>query len=122
MVRGDFTSAGGYQAMKTLLARPVRPSAVFVCNDLMAIGALCAAHEAGLQLPRDLSIVGFDDIALAAYTYPPLTTVAQPKQAIGTAAAAMLLERISDPRSESRRQILQPELRVRQSTAAFTPG
>lgn len=122
VVRGDFTSAGGYQAMKTLLARPVRPSAVFVCNDLMAIGALCAAHEAGLRLPGDLSIVGFDDIALAAYTTPPLTTVAQPKQAIGTAAAAMLLNRINDPHSESRRQILQPELRVRQSTAAFTPG
>lgn len=122
VVRGDFTSAGGYQAMKTLLARSVRPSAVFVCNDLMAIGALCAAHEAGLQLPGDLSIVGFDDIALAAYTYPPLTTVAQPKQAIGTAAATMLLERINGPRGESRRRILQPELRVRQSTAAFTPG
>jgi LacI family transcriptional regulator len=83
---------------------------------MMAIGALHAAHEAGIAVPAQLAIVGFDDIELAAYTSPPLTTVAQPKEAIGTGAAGLLLERLRDGRSEPRRAILQPELHKRAST------
>src|SRR6185436_14243203 len=77
LLRGDFTSRGGYRAMGELLQQPRRPSAVFVCNDLMAIGALCAVHEHGLRVPDDMSVIGFDDIELALFTSPPLTTVAQ---------------------------------------------
>jgi LacI family transcriptional regulator len=84
---------------------------------MMAIGALHAAQEAGVDVPRALSIVGFDDIDLAAYTMPPLTTVAQPKEAIGTETARLLLERVRGERGDARRTILQPELRVRASTA-----
>ena len=116
LLRGDFGSRSGYLAMQTLLARKPRPTAVFICNDVMAIGALCAAHEAGVRVPEDLSIVGFDDIELAAYTIPPLTTIAQPKQAIGTGTASLLLEQIAG-RSAPRHLILQPELRLRKSTA-----
>src|ERR1700743_1832114 len=93
------------------------PPALFVCNDMMAIGALHAAHEVGIDWPRHLSVVGFDDIELAAYTSPPLTTVAQPKEAIGTGAAGLLLERLRDGRVEPKRAILQPELHLRASTA-----
>ena len=117
---GHFTSQGGYDAMHALLRSAVPPSAVFVCNDLMAMGALCAAHERGLRVPEALSLVGFDDIELAAFTSPPLTTVAQPKQRIGAQAVDMLLERIDGKRQAARQVMLQPELRVRASTAVFS--
>jgi LacI family transcriptional regulator len=118
--RGGFTSQGGYEAMQAVLRGTPgmpRPSAVFVCNDLMAIGALRAAHESAVRVPEDLSVVGFDDIELAAYASPPLTTVAQPKERIGALAVGMLLERLGSPRREARKVMLQPELRVRASTA-----
>jgi LacI family transcriptional regulator len=114
----DFTSAGGHAAMRDLLAAGPRPTGVFACNDLSAIGAMAAAAQAGLSVPRDVSIIGFDDIALAAYASPPLTTVAQPKHRLGTLAASLLLERIAQRDLASRRRILQPALRLRQSTAA----
>jgi len=116
-VRGDFGPESGAAAMRRLLHSPQRPTAVFVCNDMMAIGALHAAHEAGIGVPEQMSLVGFDDIELAAYTSPPLTTVAQPKEAIGTGAAGLLLERLREGRVEPRRTILQPALHLRASTA-----
>lgn len=115
--RGGFTSQGGYEAMHAILRTEEAPSAVFVCNDLMAIGALRAAHESGVRVPDELSIVGFDDIELSAYTSPPLTTVAQPKERIGALAVDMLLERVGGKRRDARKVVLQPELRVRASTA-----
>ncbi|HEY4067101.1 MAG TPA: LacI family DNA-binding transcriptional regulator [Burkholderiaceae bacterium] len=115
--RGDFDAPSGARALTRLLQSATPPTAVFVCNDLMAIGALHAAHEAGVRVPQALSIIGFDDIELAAYTMPPLTTIAQPKQAIGTGAAEMLLERLGAGRCEPKRLILQPELRLRGSCA-----
>jgi LacI family transcriptional regulator len=121
LARGDFSSRGGYLAMQVLLKRKPIPSAVFVCNDLMAFGALAAAHEAGILVPKQLSIVGFDDIELAAYSIPALTTVAQPKQQMGTMAASLLLERMATSRSEERRVILQPQLKIRASSAHYAP-
>jgi len=120
---GHFTSQGGHDAMQAMLAAhadaaSAPPTAVFVCNDLMAMGALCAAHERGLRVPESLALVGFDDIELAAFTSPPLTTVAQPKLRIGALAVEMLLERIDGRRQAARQVMLQPELRVRASTAA----
>jgi LacI family transcriptional regulator len=116
--RGDFGPQGGAAAMHRLLKSAQPPTAVFVCNDMMAIGALHAAHELGLAVPRDVSLVGFDDIELAEYTIPPLTTVAQPKEAIGTGAAGLLLERLRSRRTDARRRILEPGLHLRASTAA----
>lgn len=116
---GDFTSAGGHAAMLALLepADPRRwPTAVFASNDLMAMGAVSAAASRGLRIPQDLSVVGFDDIALAAYCNPPLTTIAQPKHETGELAARLLLERIADPSRGLQREILQPALQLRQST------
>ncbi len=120
--RGGFTSQGGYEAMHAILRTDQPPSAVFACNDLMAIGALRAAHETGVRVPDELSIVGFDDIELSGYTSPPLTTVAQPKDHIGALAVDMLLERVSQRRHEPRKVVLQPELRVRASTARMLAG
>lgn len=119
LVRGDFTPLGGYLAMQELLKCTPAPSAVFVCNDLMAIGALAAAREAGVCVPGQLSIVGFDDIDLAAYSAPPLSTVVQPKLTIGTLAAELLLERVEEHRDSQRHIVLAPELKIRASTAPY---
>ena len=118
LVRGDFGPQSGAAAMRKLLKSAHPPTAVFVCNDLMAIGALHAAHELDIEVPADLSVIGFDDIELSAYTSPPLTTIAQPKEAIGTGAASLLLERLQGGRTAARHLILQPELRLRVSSAA----
>lgn len=117
----DFTAAGGHAALVALLndaTAPV-PSAVFACNDLMAIGAIGAAASRGLRIPQDLSIMGFDDIALAAHSNPPLSSVVQPKHQTGQLAAQLLLQRIADPERALQRAILQPTLQARQSTGPF---
>ncbi len=120
LVRGDFTPQSGYHAMKQLLEHELRPSAVFVCNDLMALGALHAAQQAGFSVPGMLSIVGFDDIELAAYSAPALTSVNQPKTHIGYLAANILLERMQNPRPAGLRHVLAPTLTLRHSTAPYT--
>jgi len=119
LARGDFTARGGHLAMQALLKRKPRPTAVFVCNDLMAFGALSAAREARISVPEQLSIVGFDDIELAAFSSPPLTTIVQPKLEIGTIAADLLLERVEKNRQDARRVILDPQLTIRGSTAPY---
>ena len=81
IAEGDFTEAGGYRAMQQFLAR--RPDAVFAASDIMAIGALRALREAGLRVPEDVAVVGFDDLPQAARTEPPLTTVRQPIYRLG---------------------------------------
>jgi LacI family transcriptional regulator len=117
MVRGDFQAAGGYRAIEGLLSLSEPPTAAFVCNDMMAIGAIARAVELGVRVPRDLSIVGFDDIALASYNNPKLTTVAQPKYQMGTVAAEMLLSRMSNGESPMQKRVLSSELIIRHSTA-----
>jgi len=121
LARGDFSPRGGYLAMQALLKHDPRPTAVFVCNDLMAFGALAAAREAGIEVPGQLSIVSYDDIELAAYAVPPLTTVVQPKLQIGTLAAEMLLDRVDGKFGPPRQVMLEPLLKLRASTAPFVP-
>ena len=103
--------------MKRLLSLPNPPTAVFARNDFTAIGAMSAIKEAGLRIPEDIAIVGFDDISLAVRTSPPLTTVRQPMRLEGQLAAEMLLERIEGKERISRRErILNCELIIREST------
>ena len=85
----DVTMEGGRDAARQLLGGPAetRPQAIFALSDVMAIGLLHGAHELGLSIPGDVSVVGYDDIELARYTFPPLTTVRQPAAEIGAAAA-----------------------------------
>jgi len=112
----DFTSAGGYEAARALLSRGEVPDGIFCCNDLMAIGTLRAAAELGIAVPQALSVVGFDDIDLARFVHPPLTSVAQNTRRLGQLTAQCLLERIADPARPIERQTITPELHVRGST------
>jgi LacI family transcriptional regulator len=114
-VRGDFRCQGGYEVMRELLALDEPPTAVFACNDLMAMGAICAASQKKLRIPQDVAIVGCDDIALASFTNPSLTTVAQPKHEMGAAAVEMLVERIKDKSKPPTRRLLPTELVIRDS-------
>ena len=115
--RGDFRAESGYQAARFFLSLPpgLRPTAIFACNDLMAIGALRAIGEAGLAVPRDIALVGFDDITLAAYVIPPLTTVAQPTYEMGRLAGELLIQRIQERGRPPARPPLPVRLVVRQS-------
>ena len=91
--RSDFTERGGYEATRRLLGRR-RPRAIFAANDLMAMGALLALREAGLQVPDEVAVMGFDDIPTAKMVNPPLTTVKLFQEQLGRRAAAMLFERM----------------------------
>ncbi len=117
LIYADFTSLGGFNAFQHLLALPARPSAIFASNDLMAIGGICAANQVGIRIPDDLSVLGYDDIALASFSTPPLTTIAQPKQAIGRLTAEVLIDRIKHPDVSLRRELIKSKLVVRASTA-----
>jgi LacI family transcriptional regulator len=91
---GDFKEDGGYRAMDELLELSPRPTAVFAANDMMAMGALVAVREAGLAIPRDVALVGFDDTPASRLVTPPLTTVTQFQERLGRRAAEMLFERL----------------------------
>jgi LacI family transcriptional regulator len=113
---GDYHPESGQELSSLLLKRPDPPTALFMCNDLMAIGALRAAIQLGIRVPEDLSIVGFDDIELASYTNPALTTIAQPKAEVGSRAAQLLIEQISDRSRPCQRIVLPVRLVVRESS------
>ena len=113
VVEGEFSDTTGYLAMKQLL--PKRPDAVFVASDAMAIAAMRAIGEAGLRVPEDIAVVGFDDIPPAATCKPPLTTVRQPIQRTGCVAAEMLIDLIAHPDPQPRRIVLPTELVIRSS-------
>ncbi|WP_309072567.1 PfkB family carbohydrate kinase [Arthrobacter sp.] len=114
-VTGDFTEASGRRAMTSLLARRVHFTAVFAANDLMAIGAMQALDSAGMSVPDDVSVVGFDDIHLAEYVRPGLTTVHQQIEVLGQRAAELLIESDDDGIAGSRHE-LDVELIARGST------
>ena len=113
IAEGDFTESGGYRAMQQLLSH--RLDAVFAASDMMAIGAMRALREAGLRVPEDVAIVGFDDLPQAARTEPPLTSVRQPIYRLGSTAVDSLLDLTEYPDSSPRRIILPTELVVRTS-------
>jgi DNA-binding LacI/PurR family transcriptional regulator len=115
---GDFREGGGYDGMTALMALPRRPTAVFVANNLMTLGAFRALHEAGIRIPEELALVGFDDMPWATSLNPPLTAVSQPSQEIGSAAADLLLDRIARPDRPIRHVILETTLVVRASCGA----
>jgi LacI family transcriptional regulator len=117
IVRGDFQPESGYQGTRKLLALENAPTAIFACNDLMAIGVISAAAELGRSVPADLSVVGYDNISLSAFANPPLTTIVQSGYEQGALAVELLLERIQNPDLSPRREILDTHLLVRQSTS-----
>jgi LacI family transcriptional regulator, galactose operon repressor len=115
---GDFYRESGQVAMRALLALPEPPTAVFAAADMMAVGAVEAVREAGLRVPDDVAIVGFDDVEMAGYVDPPLTTVRQDKVGIGLAAGRALVEKIDHPDRTLAALTLPVELVVRQSCGA----
>jgi DNA-binding LacI/PurR family transcriptional regulator len=115
---GEFTDEGGYLGAQRLLSgQEGRPTAIFAANDLAAMGVLTAVHEAGLSVPGDLSLVGYDNSYLAQLSNVSLTSIDQPRHEMGILAARLLLERIMTKRTESRREVLKPSL-VQRSTSA----
>jgi DNA-binding LacI/PurR family transcriptional regulator len=112
---GDFCEGSGRVAMNQLLDLPEYPTAVFVACDLVAFGALEAIKERGLTVPDDVALVGFDDVPLAHYVDPPLTTVRLPAYRLGYRAATLLTQLIGGETSEEQGILLQTELVVRQS-------
>ena len=112
---GAFTLESGDAQGERILAGS-RPTAVIAANDLLAVGVLAAAARAGLSVPDDLSVTGYDDIAYASFTAPPLTTVRQPARAMGEEAARLLLIRLEGDGAQPRRVVVEPELRLRAST------
>lgn len=114
---GGFTVDEGKAAAGRLLDMEEPPTAIFACNDLLAIGAIQAARERGMQLPQQLSVVGFDNTILATIIDPPLTTIGQPIQEIGRQAMDLLVQEIKGEKTARQRIVLMPELVVRGSTA-----
>jgi LacI family transcriptional regulator len=114
---GDFRVKAGYEQAKVLLTLNKRPTAIFAGNDLSALGVLRAAREAGFRVPEDLSVVGFDDIPLAEWSTPSLTTVRQPLTEMAAVAVRILVETAASGGSLKRRVELATDLVVRESTA-----
>jgi LacI family transcriptional regulator len=119
---GDFYVESGHRAAASLLALPEPPTAIVAASDLMAVGALRAATEAGLAVPGDLSVVGFDDILLAAHLQPGLTTLRQDKAGLGAAAARALMQRIDATGTAPVATTLPVELVARGTTAPPPAG
>jgi LacI family repressor for deo operon, udp, cdd, tsx, nupC, and nupG len=120
MFTGGFNMDGGYQAGERFMRLAERPTGMFMANDESAIGFLSALRQHGFDCPRDVSIVGFDDLEIAAHSHPPLTTMRQPREALGRIAAGALID-IIEGQSHSRvpmHMVLSSELIVRASTAA----
>ncbi len=127
VVAGDFMIQGGALAMNTLLGMQPRPTAVFACNDMMAIGAFQSLREHNLLVPDDISMVGFDDTPLMQAIAPALTTISQPINQMAENAIKLLLKRLA-PDNQSAEQalndqvVLKPDLIIRSSTAPARSG
>jgi len=116
VVHGDYTRLSGQRATDKLMALPDPPTAVFSLNDRMAMGAVWSLNATGLQVPQDVSVVGFDDIPTAADFNPPLTTVKQPSQQTGQVATQLLFQLIAGEPIAQKEVVLPAELIVRQSS------
>lgn len=115
---GDFSSASGYREACALLALRERPTAIVAGSDLMALAALQAIREAGLEPGRDVAVIGFDDLEAAALAHPPLTTIRQDRRELGLLAATRAIELIEDPEAAAPTTVLPVELVVRASSRA----
>ncbi|GAA0464246.1 LacI family transcriptional regulator [Paractinoplanes deccanensis] len=113
---GPFTFDAGFTAAADLLSRPDRPTALFACNDTLALGAIEAARTLGLRIPEDVSVVGFDDMPVSQWSAPPLTTVRQPFAEMGSVAMRRLLRLAGGAPLDSPRVELAAELIIRKST------
>lgn len=121
-VQGDYSIESGYAAMNTLLDLDKRPTAVFCSNDDMAIGAMNACFDRGVNVPGDISLIGFDDMIFARYTNPPLTTIRKSVSEIAAEGAKLLLQVMEQPDSEPVQRLLGSQLIRRRSVAEIADG
>ena len=117
LLTGELTQRSGREAARQLLALPEPPTAIIAGNDLMALGAMSAIQERGLEVGKDIAVAGFDDIPMAEATHPPLTTVHQPIYKIGSLVTEMLIHIIRGVTPEQTQYLLKPRLIIRQSCA-----
>ncbi|MBD1576478.1 substrate-binding domain-containing protein [Vibrio sp. S11_S32] len=120
IAEGNFECDGGFNAYQTFKRRSLAqgsslPTALFACNDMMAMGLINAASQDGLHIPNDISVIGYDDIQLAKYITPSLTTIHQPKHQLGKTAVDTLLARLNEPKSPQQIVQLEPTLVARHS-------
>jgi len=112
---GDWEYASGVEQTRALLALENRPTAIFAMNDLMAAGCMHVLNDAGLRIPHDMAVVGFDNREIASYLQPPLTTVQLPTTEIGTSAALHIMEKINNPATAPVREIIHCSIVERKS-------
>lgn len=115
IIESNFMCDGGFDSYQKLKSKGQLPSALFVCNDMMAMGVINAAYQDGLRIPSDLSIIGYDDIHLSKYMTPSLTTIHQPKHRLGKAAVDTLINRLETPDAYPQVVELEPTLVERNS-------
>jgi DNA-binding LacI/PurR family transcriptional regulator len=115
---GDWEIAGGYQAMQRLLELEARPTAIFAANDLMALGAIYAIQDAGLRVPDDIAVVGYDDRDFTRIFRPKITTVSLPVYEMGTAAAELILKQLNQGEQNQQEEKVQGQLFIRDSCGA----
>ena len=122
VIEGDHTVEGGMAAFSRLLAGPVRPTAVLCSNDMTAIGVMRKSHDAGISIPRDLSVMGFDDIRLAQFMLPPLTSVQMSQPELARLAFHALLSEVEreTPSPNGTDYVLKTNLVLRESTALIS--
>jgi LacI family transcriptional regulator len=124
-LEGDFSEQAGYVAGEMICDQPERPTAVFAANDSMAIGALCAFQERRMRVPRDIAVAGFDDIPIARFVSPPLTTVNVAIAELGRRAFELLALSLEDKTARARTEVVPTSLVIRESCGAGakrTPG
>jgi LacI family transcriptional regulator len=119
---GDFTEEAGWRAGRRIVQTKPRPDAVFAANDMMAVGCMAALNEAGLRVPDDVAVAGFDDIPIARYITPALTTIRVPIAALGSAALDALAKAVEAPLTQATHTVVMPvELMVRRSCGTGPP-
>ncbi|WP_208586070.1 LacI family DNA-binding transcriptional regulator [Gracilibacillus suaedae] len=120
VITANASLANGKKALQTIIRNGNLPSAIFACNDLLAIGVLQGARERGINIPEDLSLMGFDNTILAITSVPGLTTIAQPIEEMGKKVVDVIIDSINNKYSGSERILYNPELMQRDTTSAFS--
>ncbi|MGF1687035.1 substrate-binding domain-containing protein [Photobacterium japonica] len=115
LLEGDFECESAVEAAKAFIAMESRPTAIFCFNDIMAMGLISTFQQAGIRVPEDVSIIGYDNIDLAPYFSPPLTTIHQPKRRLGKSAVEILMQRVKDKTHATQVFEMIPELVIRKS-------
>ena len=117
MIEGDYSWKSGYDAAQQILSQKERPTAVFSANDMMALGFIKAIVKAGLRVPEDYSVIGYDNIEMSSLSMPGLTTIDQPKYEVGRIAEHLLVSRLGGQTHQEKQVIMETKVVERESVA-----